>query len=79
MPPPFRSSRGREELAALLRATDGWITVEDAVDVLGVDRRAAAKRLARWTEQGWLQRIQRGHYAPIPLERQHPDAPLEQP
>ena len=62
-----------------LRATDGWITVEDAAATLGLDRRAAAKRLARWAEQGWLKRVQRGHYAPIPLERAHADAPLEEP
>jgi predicted transcriptional regulator of viral defense system len=76
---PFRSSRSREELSRLLRATGGWITVEHAATVLGLDRQAAAKRLARWAEQGWLKRVQRGHYAPIPLERTHPDAPLEEP
>jgi len=75
----FRSSRTREELATVLRSTDGWITVADAAIALGLDRKSAAKRLARWTEQGWLRRIQRGHYAPIPLERQHPEAPLEEP
>lgn len=79
MSPSFRSSRSREELSRLLRATDGWITVEDAAAALGLDRRVAAKRLARWAEQGWLKRVQRGHYAPIPLERAHPDAPLEEP
>lgn len=76
---PFRSSRTRQELSQLLRATDLWITVADAAAVLGLDRRAAAKRLARWAEQGWLKRVQRGHYAPIPLERAHADTPLEEP
>lgn len=75
----FRSSKSRQELSRLLRATNGWVTVEDAAAALGLDRRAAAKRLARWAEQGWLKRVQRGHYAPIPLERASPDAPLEDP
>ena len=79
MTSPFRSSHAREELATLLRATDGWITITDAASALGLDRRAAAKRLARWAQQGWLRRVQRGHYAPIPLERAHADAPLEEP
>lgn len=76
---PFRSSKSRQELSRLLRATDGWITVEDAATVLGLDRHTAAKRLARWAEQGWLKRVQRGHYAPIPLDRASADAPLEEP
>lgn len=76
---PFRSSKSRQQLSSLLRATDGWITVEDAASVLGLDRQKAAKRLARWVEQGWLTRVQRGHYAPIPLERASPDTPLEEP
>lgn len=76
---PFRSSRSRQELSKLLRAANGWITVQDAAKALRVDRRAAAKRLARWAEQGWLRRVQRGHYAPIPLERASADVPLEEP
>jgi predicted transcriptional regulator of viral defense system len=74
-----RTSHSRERLSQLLRATAGWITVEEAAGVLGVDRRAAAKQLARWAEQGWLKRIQRGHYAPIPLERTDAAAPLDDP
>ncbi|MFQ5720014.1 MAG: type IV toxin-antitoxin system AbiEi family antitoxin domain-containing protein [Acidobacteriota bacterium] len=75
----FRSSQSREEIAKVLQQTDGWITVADAASALGIDRRTAAKRLARWTTQGWLKRIQRGHYVPIPLERSSAEAPLEDP
>jgi len=76
---PLRTSRSREDLSRLLRAYDGWITVEDAARTLGLGRQAAAKRLARWAEQGWLKRVQRGHYAPIPLDRVHADTPIEEP
>ena len=63
----------------MLQATAGWITVTDAATALDLDRRKAAKRLARWAEQGWLKRVQRGHYTPIPLERTSAEAPLDDP
>jgi predicted transcriptional regulator of viral defense system len=43
------------------------ITVDDATQALGIGRSAAAKVLARWQRQGWITRVQRGVYAPIPL------------
>ncbi len=52
----------------LARASKGVITVSDAVAVLGGDRAAAAKQLARWAEQGWLKRLRRGVYAPLQLD-----------
>jgi len=79
MSDPLRTSKSRQEPSRILRATDGWITIEDAAAALGTDRTTAAKRLARWTEQGWLRRVQRGHYAPIPLETAEADVPLEEP
>jgi predicted transcriptional regulator of viral defense system len=38
------------------------------VSALGVNRTQAAKLLARWQQQGWLKRVGRGLYAPIPLD-----------
>lgn len=35
---------------------------------LGVERRAATKLLARWQHQGWIRRVGRGIYAPVPLD-----------
>lgn len=58
----------RDRLSTVLRgAGPGLVTVEFAADALGLDRTAAAKQLARWQEQGWLRRIRRGAYAPVPL------------
>ena len=79
MNPSFRSSRSREELALVLRATDGWITVADAVSALGLGRRAAAKRLARWAEQGWLRRVGPGAYVPVQLELREAEQVVEDP
>jgi predicted transcriptional regulator of viral defense system len=36
--------------------------VEDVASALQLDRTAAAQRLSRWTEQGWLRRVGRGAY-----------------
>lgn len=59
---------GRERIARVLRASRELVTVENVVRTLKVDRKSAAKLLARWTEQGWLKRVRRGTYAPVPLD-----------
>lgn len=65
---PFDCSRPRPQLAAVLRATDRLVRVDDVMATLGIDRPAAAKTLARWHPQGWLQRVGPGLYTPIPLD-----------
>ena len=60
-------AEGRDRLSAVLRKAGRLITVDDATDALHVDRTAAAKTLARWQAQGWLKRVRRGLYAPVPL------------
>jgi predicted transcriptional regulator of viral defense system len=62
------SSRGRARLATVLQTAKDLVTIDDAASALGVDRRAAAKTLARWQRQGWLKRVGRGLYAPVPLD-----------
>jgi predicted transcriptional regulator of viral defense system len=64
----LRSSRGRDRLAAVLRGSKGYVTVEAAAEVLEIPRQQAAKLLARWREQGWLKRLRRGLYVPIPID-----------
>jgi predicted transcriptional regulator of viral defense system len=44
-----------------------------AAEVLGLTRQEAARRLARWAAQGWLQRVRRGIYVPVPLESERAD------
>lgn len=60
------TSRGR--LSAVLRATKEVVSVDIASGTLGIDRRAAAKLLSRWKEQGWLRRIGHGLYVSIPVD-----------
>lgn len=73
------TAKGRERLSAVLREAGDLITVDDASAALRVDRVNAAKLLARWQKQGWLQRVRRGLYAPVPLASSREDQVIENP
>lgn len=49
-----------------------FVTPEDAAAELGVDPRMAARKLAHWAEKGWLRRVRRGLYIPVPVEAERP-------
>src|ERR1017187_363006 len=63
---PLPVSRAR--LAAVLRATKEVVSVDIVAQTLGINRRAAAKLLSRWKEQGWLRRIGHGLYVLVTLD-----------
>ena len=69
----------RAKLAKLLREAKGTISVPEAAVSLGVSAKDAAKTLARWSEQGWLSRVRRGLYVPVPLESGTGNVALEDP
>ena len=58
----------RARLAAVLRASKEVVSVDATSKTLGIERRAAAKLLSRWREQGWLRRIGHGLYLSVPLD-----------
>lgn len=60
--------RARARLATVLQRAGDLVSIDDVVAALGIDRAAAAKALARWQSQGWLKRVGRGIYAPVPLD-----------
>ncbi len=70
-------SRTRERLGKLLREGGDVLTVENAALILEIGRGDAAKTLARWCKQGWLSRIKRGAYIPVPVESISKDRALE--
>ncbi len=70
-------SRTRERLSKLLREGGDVLTVEHAGRILDIDSAEAAKTLARWCKQGWLSRIKRGVYVPVPVESISTDRALE--
>jgi predicted transcriptional regulator of viral defense system len=66
------SGRGRNELAQVLSTVGRFTTPTDVVDILGVDAETAAKKLARWAEDGWVRRVRRGLYIGVPVDVPNP-------
>jgi predicted transcriptional regulator of viral defense system len=62
------SQTNRGYLEALHRADRGAFGVEEASEILGLDRRRAASLLGYLARRGWLSRVRRGLYVPVPLE-----------
>ncbi|MGA2877654.1 MAG: type IV toxin-antitoxin system AbiEi family antitoxin domain-containing protein [Bryobacteraceae bacterium] len=62
------SSQARARLSAVLQTAKDLVTIEDTMKALETDRSTSAKLLSRWQRQGWLKRVGRGIYAPIPLD-----------
>jgi predicted transcriptional regulator of viral defense system len=58
----------RARLAAVLRAARETVSIDTAMQALGVDRRKATRLLSQWTGQGWLTRVGPGLYVPVPLD-----------
>lgn len=64
-PKPIR--KGRAQLSQVLQSAGELISIESVTSALQIDRRQATKLLARWNGQGWINRLRRGVYAPVPL------------
>jgi predicted transcriptional regulator of viral defense system len=71
--------RTRERFAAVLRQAQGLIDAEHVMSALAMDRKSAAKTLARWFAQGRLQRVGPGLYVAIPLDATTSGQALEDP
>lgn len=67
----------RERLTRLIRQSRGIISVKEAAEILGIKPSEVAKMLSRWSEKGWVSRISRGVYLPVPIEAQTPDISIE--
>ncbi|MCK4704927.1 MAG: type IV toxin-antitoxin system AbiEi family antitoxin domain-containing protein [Gammaproteobacteria bacterium] len=67
----------RSRLSAVLRGTKGTISVAEATTILEMPSTSTAKLLSRWAKNGWLSRVRRGLYIPVPLESPTADIPLE--
>ncbi len=67
----------RERISAILRGTKGTVSVDEAGSILGVESTEVAKMLSRWAKNGWMTRVRRGLYVPVPLESRTTDVTLE--
>ena len=72
--PEGLSAEGRALLTRVLGRGRRLVTVDDAVEALEVGRTEATRRLAAWAEQGWLRRVRRGLYIPVPVDAERPGA-----
>ena len=66
-------------MAALIRSTKGTISVKEAAGILNVSSTDVAKMLSRWAKKGWMSRVRRGLYVPVPLESRTADVAVEDP
>ncbi len=65
------SQRNRRVVEDLNRAFTEPFTVDDAADLLGIDRERASRLTRYLVERGWLDRVRRGFYLPVPLDAYH--------
>src|SRR6185437_7027084 len=66
--PTLRLPQGRTQLKRVLAASGDVIHISDVTNALSVSRIEAAKRLARWREQGWVSRVGAGAYVPASID-----------
>lgn len=71
--------RGRLQLQKVLAAAGDVIKIDDVSRALAVPRLEAAKRLARWREQGWLNRVGAGSYVPGTIDTLGSERVLDDP
>lgn len=71
--------RGRDQLRQVLRRSGEVVSVNDVSGILDIERLAASKLLARWNDQGWMRRLRRGLYTPVPPEALGQEQVLEDP
>ena len=69
----------RERMSTLLRGTQYTVSITEAAILLDISRKHTAKLLARWANKGWMSRIKRGIYIPVPLDSTTSDIALEHP
>ena len=68
------SSVGRADLARVVGRGRRLVSSEDASKALDIPRQEAARRLIRWCDEGWLRRVRRDLYVPVPVDADRPEA-----
>ena len=77
MRPAGLSATSRSQLSKLLRDSPPIVTPTHAAAALGLTPDVAARRLAAWSRSGWLARVRRGAYVPVPIESESADVALD--
>ena len=69
----------RNKLSMVLEHNFAVITVDRVAETLNVHHQEAGRLLSRWCKNGWLKRLTRGAYVPVPLEATSSDVVAEEP
>jgi len=74
-----RLPQGRAQLVRVLASAGDVIRVDDVAKTLDLDRTAAAQRLSRWMQQGWVNRVGRGAYVAAAIDTLGTERTLDDP
>jgi len=70
---------GRVKLSRLLESNPRVITSAIVSDLLSMPLKESSRTLSRWCRSGWLYRIKRGVYIPVPIDSTSGKIILEEP
>jgi len=70
---------GREKLSKVLANNPRVITVHTVSETLSISTKEASRNLSRWQKNGWLFRLKRGVYIPVPLDSETSDIVIDEP
>ncbi|MCG8333669.1 MAG: type IV toxin-antitoxin system AbiEi family antitoxin domain-containing protein [Proteobacteria bacterium] len=70
---------GRARLSKVLEGNPGTISAKDIAELLGLTSTEANRVLSRWCANGWLYRVKRGVYIPIPIDSTSSEILIEEP
>ena len=69
----------RNKLSRVLETNKGVITPKLVSETLNISLQESGRILSRWNKSGWIKRIKRGVYIPIPIESTTSKVALEEP
>lgn len=69
----------RAKLSRVLEKNFGIITPILVSRTLGISTQESGRLLSRWCKNGWIDRIKRGAYIPVPVNSTSPNVILEEP
>ena len=70
---------GRTRLSKILEKNPGSINAADVAKLLDLSQKEANRILSRWCTNGWLYRVKRGVYIPVPMDSTSSDIQIEEP
>ena len=73
------SATSRKRLKAVISASNNVLTSRLVSRVLALSRLESSRLLSRWHNAGWLKRVKRGIYWPVPLEENPDETAIEYP